>query len=311
MLGKVPKELRIAILGPGGLGGFLAAVLANHGLKVTCIASETTAEAINARGLRLESPQFGDLTVRPNALTKLEQPVDLLFITTKANGLDSALRRVSCVDLGKTIVVPLLNGIEHVAFLRNSLKAIVIPGSMRISSRIVQPGHIIQYSNFSIINIASDRCRESDKIKQVADVLRYCGVDCQVHTSEAQVLWGKLVRLNALACTTTLTDKPIGWIRADPGWRKTLESIVIEGAKVAGADGLGIDPDEEMAMIDTLPESLTSSMRDDTYAGRPSELDAIAGAVVRIGRKYGINCPVTEDVISKILSKRPMVQHLS
>ena len=109
--------------------------------------------------------------------------------------------------------------------------------------------------------------------------------------SEAQILWAKLVRLNALACTTSATDQPIGFIRADPEWRAALEGCLAEGAAVARAEGAELDAATPLAELEDAHPELGSSMQRDIAAGREPELDAIPGAVLRAGRRHGIECP--------------------
>ncbi len=297
------SNLTVAVLGPGGVGGFLAAVFCRNGFDVACIARPSTASWIAQHGLVLESPRFGNFTVYPGASTTLEKPVDLLFITTKAVHLPDALKRLQSVDLSATVIVPLLNGIEHVDFLRERIVATIVPGSIRISARVVQPGTISHLSDFAIVSLACDDPAVQGRVRTVAQCLERCGVQAILAQGERQVLWEKLVRLNALACTTAASDQPIGWIRNDPEWRKTLQAVVEEGARVAQAEGVAIDPAKEMSILDALPAALTSSMRDDLAAHRPSELDAIAGAVVRAGAKYGLPCPTTEDLFNAILKR--------
>jgi 2-dehydropantoate 2-reductase len=99
------------------------------------------------------------------------------------------------------------------------------------------------------------------------------------------------VRLNALACTTSAADRPIGFIRSDPEWRGALEGCINEGAAVANADGAHIDPAARLAELDDAHAELGSSMQRDIAAGREPELDAIPGAVLRAGARHGIECP--------------------
>ncbi len=294
------SEIKIAVLGPGGVGGFLAALLCRKGFDVTCIARQSTASRIEHNGLVLESARFGNFTVYPKNISELRDSVDILFITTKAVHLSTAIKRLGSVDFSRTIIIPLLNGIEHVGFLRQNIPATIIPGSIRISARVVIPGQISHLSDFAIVSLACDDTEQKEKVVMVGQCLEQCGIQVIFSKDEQHVLWEKLVRLNALACTTTASNKPIGWIRKDSIWRMTLRKVVEEGARVAQSHGVLIDPDGEMSILDALPAALTSSMRDDIFANRPSELDAIAGAVVRAGKQCGLNCPIIEDLMSTI-----------
>src|SRR5436305_9121794 len=104
-----------AILGPGGVGGFLAAALARAGHPVTVVARESTAEHIANYGIEVQSRRLGDFTARPEAGAELVEDVDTLFVATKANGLAAGLERIQS---RAELVVPLLNGLDHIETLR-------------------------------------------------------------------------------------------------------------------------------------------------------------------------------------------------
>ncbi|MGZ4307266.1 MAG: ketopantoate reductase family protein, partial [Solirubrobacteraceae bacterium] len=133
---------RIAVLGPGGVGGFLAAALAHAGEEVTVVGREPTVERIGAGGIHLTSVLLGEFTARPAATAELSGDTDVLLVATKATGLDAALRRVR-TEPG--LVVPLLNGLDHVRLLRERFAA-VAAGTIRIESDRREPGVIVQTS---------------------------------------------------------------------------------------------------------------------------------------------------------------------
>src|SRR3569833_963427 len=106
---------RVAVLGPGGVGGFLAAALAHAGVATTVVAREKTVAAIATNGLRLSSVRLGEIVVAPAVTARLDDDVDVLVVAVKAPELEAALERVSGTP---GLVVPQLNGIDHVARLR-------------------------------------------------------------------------------------------------------------------------------------------------------------------------------------------------
>jgi 2-dehydropantoate 2-reductase len=167
----------------------------------------------------------------------------------------------------------------------------VAAGVIRIESDRPGPGRIVQTSPFLRVDLASDDPGPRPRLERLAAKLEAAGVPAILDASEAQVLWSKLVRLNALACTTSAADRPIGFIRTDPPWRQTLIDCIGETAAVANADGARIDPAATLAEVDDAHPGLGSSMRRDIAAGREPELDAIAGSVLRAGKRHEIECP--------------------
>ncbi|HEY1523834.1 MAG TPA: 2-dehydropantoate 2-reductase [Solirubrobacteraceae bacterium] len=279
----------IAILGPGGVGGFLAAALARARAPVTIVARESTAAQIAEHGLEVRSARIGDFTATPEAISTLSGQMDALIVATKASGLEAGLDRI---EVTPSLVVPLLNGLDHMDTLRARYGAgRVAAGTIRIESDRPAPGVIVQSSPFLRVDLASDQAEMRTRLERLAQTLQEAEIPATVSSSEAQILWSKLVRLNALALTTSAADQPVGFIRSDPEWRATLEGCLREASAVAGADGAQIDPEARLAELDDAHPGLGSSMQRDIAAGREPELDAIAGSVLRAAERHGIECP--------------------
>jgi 2-dehydropantoate 2-reductase len=286
----------IAVLGPGGVGGFLAGTLARAGEDVLVVAREQTVATIASAGLQVRSVRIGDFTAHPAVAGELDAPVEVLLIATKATTLDQALGRVRAEP---ALVVPLLNGFEHVAKLRARFGADrVCAASIRIEADRPQPGVIVQTSPFLRVDLAHDDERVRPALERLVARLEAAEVPAQIGASEAGILWSKLVRLNALALTTSACDEPIGFIRTDPDWRAYLIGAIREAAAVAAAEGAEIDPAVPLGELDAAHPGLGSSMQRDIAAGRPCELDAIAGAVLRAAARHGIECPTIERLVS-------------
>jgi 2-dehydropantoate 2-reductase len=281
-----------AILGPGGVGGFLAAALSRAGHDVTVVAREETADAIARDGLRVRSVRLGDFEVRPRSAPESSGGVDALLVATKAVGLEDALGRV--LHLEPRIVLPLLNGLDHLDVLRARWGSRAVAGSIRIESTRVATGEIEQTSGFLRIDMASADPAMAGPLEALARALDEAGVPARVMESEAQAMWGKLVRLNALACTTSAWDLPLGEIRSDPDRRAALEACVREASAVAAAEGAHVSPDATMAELDDAHAELRTSMQRDIAAGREPELDAIPGSVLRAAARHGLECPTIE-----------------
>ncbi|HUE25589.1 MAG TPA: 2-dehydropantoate 2-reductase [Solirubrobacteraceae bacterium] len=292
---------RVSVLGPGGVGGFIAAALARAGEQVRVIAQESTAAVINRDGIAVRSVRLGDFTSRPQAAAELTEPAETLIIATKATSLPAALDRIKA-EVG--LVVPLLNGIDHIALLRERFGATAVAaGTIRIEADRPAPGQIVQTSPFLRVDLASDDPGPRPRLEQLAGTLQRAEVPAQIGPSEAQILWSKLVRLNALACTTSAIDRPIGFIRSDPAWRAALEGCLAEGAAVARAEGAEIDAATPLAELEDAHPELGSSMQRDIAAGREPELDAIPGAVLRAGERHGVECPTIAGLVQQIAQR--------
>ncbi len=293
----------IAVLGAGGVGGFLAGALTRAGAEVVVVAREDTARVIGERGLRIRSAALGDFTAQPAVTTELNHAVDVLFVATKATGLEAALERVVAAP---GLLIPLLNGIDHLARLRERFGADRVPAAViRIESDRPAPAEIVQTSPSCRIDLAADAAPPAVEaaLERTRARLEAAGIPTRLGTSEADVMWSKLARLCPLALTTSASERPIGSVRADPRWRSALESAVGETVRVANADGARLDPADTLAELEAAHAELGSSMQRDIAAGRPPELDAIAGAVLRAGERHGLRCPTVQWLADRVANR--------
>lgn len=293
--------IELAVLGPGGVGGLIAGALERAGTPVSVLAQESTARAIERDGLRVSSVRLGEFTVHPRVLTRLEGPVGVLIVATKATGLGEALARV---ESEPELVLPLLNGLDHLPLLRERFGAeAVVAGTIRVESDRPAPGVIVQTSEFLRVDMASRHPAMQEPMQALAQTLQDAGVPARVGDSEAQVMWSKLVRLNALACTTSAFDRLLGEIRETPELRAELVGAIEEGCAVAQAEGASIPAGDPLGELSAAHATLGSSMQRDIAAGRTPELDAIPGAVLRAGARHGIACPTIERLVATIAAR--------
>jgi len=200
--------MTIAVLGPGGVGGLLAGALDRAGSEVVVVARESTAEVIARQGVSVQSVIFGDFVAHPRALARLEEPVWALIVATKARGLEAALQRIA---VEPEIVLPLLNGLDHLAVLRERFAPpSVLAGSIRVEADRPRPGAVVHTSRFLLVSMASAYPAAQPAMQSLADALVQAQVPVKIGDSEAQVMWSKLVRLNALACVTS-RDCALSW----------------------------------------------------------------------------------------------------
>jgi 2-dehydropantoate 2-reductase len=299
--------MRVAVLGPGGVGGLVAGVLAQAGADVVVVAQEPTAEVIGEQGLSVRSVMFGDVNARVRAHARLQSQVDVLIVATKAAGLAGALERV---EVEPDLVLPLLNGLDHIQVLRERFGSDrVLAGTIRVESDRPEPGVIVHTSRFLLIDMATHSPSALAGMQALAQTLEDAGVPVRVtlpvsERSEAQVMWSKLVRLNALACTTSAYDVLLGQIRRAPELRADLIGAIEEACAVGQAEGADdVDPRIALAELELAHDTLGSSMQRDIAAGRPPELDAIPGAILRAAARHDLRCPTIERLVVMIATR--------
>jgi 2-dehydropantoate 2-reductase len=299
--------MRIAVLGPGGVGGLLAAVLERGSAEVVVVARRSTAGLIAQRGLSVSSVRFGEMLVRPRVVEALSEPVDALLVATKAEGLSAGLERI---EAAPGIVLPLLNGLDHIELLRSRFRPADVPaGSIRVEADRPEPGVVVHTSPFLLVSMATAHPDAVAAMDALAAALSEVEIPVKVQmpvsrASEANVLWSKLVRLNALACTTSAYDVLLGRIRDTPQLRADLVGAIEEAAAVARAEGAdAVDAERAVQELQDAHPTLGSSMQRDIAAGRAPELDEIPGSVLRAAARHGIPCPTVERLVRAISSR--------
>lgn len=287
--------MRHAVLGVGGVGGFVGAVLAQGGERVTLLLRPETL-AVHPDSLTLESA-LGGFTVACARAARLEEEVDVLWVTPKATQLEAALALVPEPALAGT-VVPLLNGVDHVARLRARFEATrVVPGTIAAEIERPAPGRIVHRSPFARFGF-SEAGRQA--LDGIGEILTRFGCTVSFERDELTLLWRKLVMLAPMALATTAAARPLGEVRADPAWGPRLEAAAKEASAVGAASGARVNGDEVLGLLRGMPATLRSSMQKDVAAGRPPELDAIGGPILRGGRAHGIAVPATEYLVAEI-----------
>ncbi|MEU6477410.1 2-dehydropantoate 2-reductase [Streptomyces sp. NPDC047017] len=282
----------VAVLGPGGVGGLIGALLARDGHRVICLAGEETAAVLRRGGLRVESGRYGDFTAEVEADTLLREPVDAVFVTVKQTSLPEALDRLPVPVLSDAVVIPLLNGLDHMAALRERYPAgRIVAGTIKVEATRTAPGRIVHGSPFAHLELGA-------LIEEFAEELRHAGLGVTLRDDETPMLWDKLSFLAPLALLTTRYRADAGTVRT--AHRAELLTVVDEITAVARAAGAQVSTESVLTVFDLAPEKMMSSMQRDAEAGRPLELDAIGGAVVRAGAAHGVETPATAELIAQV-----------
>ena len=285
--------MRHAILGAGAIGGLVGTVLGSLGEDVTVIVRPDKLAGYPEE-LSLERPS-GTLTAPARAVARLTQPVDVLWIATKTYQLQAALEAVESVP---NTVVPLLNGVDHIAALRSRYgHGHVVPATIAVEAERLAPGRFLQRSPFVRLNLAASA---GPLLGAIVTRLTDLGFTCQFMQNEQTLLWSKLCFLAPFALVTSASGKNKGEIYADPALKERLDSAVVEACAVAKADGAEVDVSKLQETFDSLPPGMRSSMQKDVAAGRQLELDAIGGPIVRGGKRYGIAVLTTIELIATI-----------
>jgi len=288
--------MKHAILGAGAIGGLVGTALASLGEDVIVVVRPEKLAGFLGN-LLLERPS-GSLTAPAKAVATLTKPVDVLWIATKTYQLQTALETVLVLPGG---VVPLLNGVDHIAVLRERFgNERVVPATIAVEAERTAPGRFIQRSPFVRLNLAA---KGEPLLGAIIAQLGNLGFTCQFIPNEQTLLWSKVCFLAPLALVTSASGMSVGEVLADAAWKQKLSSALAEACAVAKASGAEVDPLQLQAVFDGAPPAMRSSMQKDLVAGRRLELDAIGGPIVRGGERYGIDVSTTVKLMAAIQTK--------
>ena len=299
--------MRIAIFGTGGAGGYFGAQLARVGEDLTFIARGEHLEAIRTHGLTVETPR-GEIVIRPARAT--DDPaqagvLDVVLVGVKSWQVVEAAHAMRPLIGPKTFVVPLQNGVEAASQLAAVLGADhVVGGVCGTLSWLVGPGRIRSIGDVHFVKFGELDNRASDRCERLRAAFERAGVNVEIPADIRQALWGKFLFVVSLGGVGAVTRVPVGVIRTVPETRLMLIRCMQEILAVARARGVPLSDEvvaDRLAFIDSLDPEGTTSLQRDILEGKPSELEAWNGAVVRLGREAGVPTPLHEFIYHSLL----------
>ncbi len=301
-------RLRVAVVGAGGVGGYFGGRMAQAGHEVVFLARGAHLQALREQGLRVESI-LGDFHIFPAQATDDPRevgPVDLVLVATKAWQLPQAAEAMPPLVGPETLVLPLLNGVEAPDILARVLgPEPVLGGLCHISAYKAGPGHIRHVGIQPRITFGERKGGRTPRVERLHRILNACpGMEAVLSEDIRADMWAKLTFIAAFGGVGAVTRAPAGVIRRLPETRRLLEQAVREIVAVAQALGIALSEatvQQTMAFVDRLEPHVMASMQRDILEGRPSELEAQVGVVVRLGRQAGVATPVHEFLYAALL----------
>jgi 2-dehydropantoate 2-reductase len=289
--------MRIAVMGPGGVGGYFGARLAAAGNDVTFVARGAHLEAMRRHGLRLDS-QFGNLHLNPvKAVADAREidAADAVLFAVKMRDTETAAESLQALAAGGATVFTFQNGVESGARIGRILgPGKVVEGAARIASHIAEPGVIRQIGDFAVLEFGEADGRPSPRVAAFHAACISAGITAKVSDNIARTIWTKFVFLAPMSGMTALTRGPIGPVRANPQSRALLHAAVEEAVQLGLALQTGLAPEDAartMKLVDNLPAEMTSSMCHDLLAGKPIEVEGLSGTVARLAEEHGLAAP--------------------
>jgi 2-dehydropantoate 2-reductase len=297
MLPWEDRTVRIAIMGAGGVGGYLGGRLAAAGQDVTFIARGAHLAAIREHGLALRSA-LGDLVIRPAQASDDPAaigPVDLVIFAVKLYDTEAAAQATRPLLGPDTGVVTFQNGVDSTAVLARVLGPDhVLGGVAQIAAVIAEPGIIQHTGTMATFAFGELDGSRSERVGALVAALQSASVEHRISADIGRDIWDKMAFLATFAGLTALMRLPIGPIREDAETRAMLRDGLSEALAVARARGVALPDDfveRTLERCDRLPYEMKSSMLQDLERGRRLEVPWLSGALVRLSQELGVPTP--------------------
>lgn len=298
--------MKYLIYGAGGIGGCLAAFLAQGEKDVSLIARGAHLEAIQKNGLVLETGHgtFA-VPVRACEQEQVTDKPDVIFVCVKGYSLEGTLPTLKRLSDGHTIVIPLLNIYGTGARLQPELSpALVTDGCIYIAAEIKAPGTVHMSGDiFRVVFGPRTQGEYRPELEEVARDLNDCGVEGILSQNIQRDALMKFSVVSPMAACGIYHDIQVGGMQAPGQPREDFKALVAEIGALAQAMGFPFPEDpvaRNLAIQDALDPDASTSLKRDLDAGKPSEVDGLIFEVVRLGRKYHVPTPMYDRVAAKL-----------
>lgn len=306
-------EAKIGVVGAGGVGGYLAAMLADAYPHVTVVARGKRGEAIRKQGLVLHSEHRDEKVSRPEAVAESAGELsnqDIIFICVKNYSLEEVCRELKDCVTEDTVLVPVMNGADPGDRVRQILgKGIVVDSLIYIVAFAGKDYSITQQGDFADIRVgtAASGQKEQEAVEFVCTLLQGARVDCRAAKDIEREIWRKYILNCAYNVETAYYDNTIGQLREDQKKHQEYIDLVEEAWQVAVAKGVHVTRAHADAIIRRfeyeLADNATSSLQRDIRDGKTNELDTFCGYLIREAGRLGVDVPVTRKMYQGLLGK--------
>jgi 2-dehydropantoate 2-reductase len=291
-------EMKIAIMGAGGLGSYIGGRMVQAGHDVTFIARGDHLQALQDNGLEVKS-EFGNFELE--GIHAVDNPneigiVDLALFCVKAYDVLEGARLIKPIVSKETVIIPVLNGIDHVNVMGDELgQDPVLGGLPMIVAHLQKPGFIEQVGQLHFIEFGEVRGGNSKRCADLEKILSETGIEFRAIPNIMERMCWKLCIVSGFVGVYSVVRANNAVISRSPETVDLLREAILEAVTVAQANGIQISTefvDEILAGRENASPEYKPSMLVDIEKGKRIELEAIIGVIVRLGKTLGVSTPV-------------------
>jgi 2-dehydropantoate 2-reductase len=303
--GKDELEMKILIVGAGGIGGYFGARLMETGQDVTFLVRERRKKQLEETGLNVDSVN-GDVHLVPKLVTA-ENPdgqYDLIVLTVKSYQLAGAIRDIQPFVGDGSMILPLLNGIAHIDELVKAFgEEQVLGGLCFIETTLDDKGTVVQTSPMHQLVYGERSGEETERILKVKEALSGTKADFALSRNIIQDMWHKYLFITAMSGITASMESPIGPVRELESGKRTIAALLEELVAVMKAVSAPVKDtiaEDQYAKIMSLAPGMKSSMQRDVEKGQPIEVDHLQGYLLQEAHNKKVAVPVLETIYTKL-----------
>ena len=298
------EEKRIAVIGIGGVGGYVAGMLAKAYPHVTMVARGARAESIRENGLVLHSDYKGEIIARPERVVTVRDmgQQDYIFICVKNYSLAEVCESIRDMVTEDTVIIPVMNGVDPGENIRTLIgKGTVVDSLIYTVAFANEDFSISQQDTFTwlCIGIKNADEKQREKVAEVAKILKVADIDYKDEGDIEVEIWRKYILNCAFNVMTAFYDNTIGELRSDQVKAQQYETLVREAASVGRARGVALTDEHINEVIHKFrhvhADNATSSLqRDYRICKKQTELPTFSGYIVKEAKRLGVEIPLSE-----------------
>lgn len=307
------EDKKIAVIGIGGVGGYVAGMLAKAYPHVTMVTRGARGESIRENGLVLHSDYKGEIVAKPERVVPVREmgQQDYIFICVKNYSLEDVCENIRDMVTDDTVIIPVMNGVDPGEKIRSLIGRGTVVDSLIYTVAFANADFSIsQQDTFTwlCIGIKNADQGQQEKVAQVAEILKGADIDYKDDGDIEVEIWRKYILNCAFNVMTAFYDNTIGELRRDPVKAQQYETLVWEAASVGRAKGVALTDEHIQEVIHKFrhvhADNATSSLqRDFQICKKQTELETFSGYIVQEAKRLGVSIPLSEEMYQGLKAK--------
>jgi 2-dehydropantoate 2-reductase len=300
--------VKFAVIGSGAIGSYYSGVLKRAGNEVYLLSRGRSLENIKRDGLKVISDD-SEFVVRPDVVSESIEDfgsVDVVIVAVKAWQVNEIASKVGKLLKQGTMILPLQNGVEAYPTLKELYPESAVGGLTRIICYVETPGTVRQVGFQPNITFGRDDSSVTPTMSAAKEAFLKAGIACDISQDIQRDIWKKFLIMATLGGVGSVTQAPVGVMRSLKETRDMMDASMDEVIRVARSLKINIGPEEKeqaWKWYEALHFGATSSTQRDIASGKPSEIDDLSGALVRLGRINNVDVPLHRFIYSSILPR--------